>query len=157
MATRPSKAVLTLDANILVYAELEPETTKGTLARRLIGSLGPSDVMAAQALLEYVAAVRRLRPQSLAGAIVKVEAMTAVCNVAHTSSAVVISSLGLVNRHRFQVWDAVIWSASRSAGATHLLTEDLQDGFTADGMTAVNPFAMNAAALEDLVGPDWRP
>ena len=61
-------------------------------------------------------------------------------------------ALKIVAAHQFQVWDAVIWAASQGAGAAVLLTEDLQEGFTRNGMAAVNPFTRSAAELALLVG-----
>ncbi len=152
MATRPLKAALTLDSNILVYAELEPETAKGGIARRLVERMGPQDILAVQALLEFAAVIRRVRPANLSNVSRKIELLTEVCVVAPTTKDVTVSALSLSERHRFQIWDAVIWVAARSAGATHFLSEDLQDGFTLDGMTAVNPFSRDAAALDALLG-----
>ena len=147
MAARAS-----IDSNILVYAELEPETKKGRLAQHVIGRAAPTGVLAAQALLEFVAVVRRRRPESLLSAIAKTEAWSTVFETAPTTSHVVRTALQLAAGHQFQVWDAVIWSASQDAGATLLLTEDLQDGLRLNGMTAVNPFARTAAELAALIG-----
>jgi predicted nucleic acid-binding protein len=48
----------------------------------------------------------------------------------------------LVTAHRFDIWDAVIVSASAEAGCRVLLSEDMQDGFVWRGMTIINPFAI---------------
>jgi predicted nucleic acid-binding protein len=142
----------TLDSNILIYAELEPETPKGIRAQRVIEGSAPRGVIAAQALLEFVAVVRRRRIASLPSAVSKVEAWSAVFEVAATTNLVAAKALTLVREHQFQVWDAVIWSASREAGATLFLSEDLQDGLLLDGMRVVNPFVMNDADLASLFG-----
>jgi predicted nucleic acid-binding protein len=57
----------------------------------------------------------------------------------------------LVNAHQLRVWDAVIWSVARAAGATVFLSEDLQDGMTLDGMLVVKPFLLSEAELESLL------
>jgi predicted nucleic acid-binding protein len=51
------------------------------------------------------------------------------------------AALNLASEHRLQIWDAVILSAASSAGCRLLLSEDLQDGFTWNGLTVVNPFS----------------
>ncbi|HZC22176.1 MAG TPA: VapC toxin family PIN domain ribonuclease, partial [Candidatus Binatia bacterium] len=38
-------------------------------------------------------------------------------------------------------WDAIILSAAAEAGCRLLLSEDLQAGFTWNGVTVANPFA----------------
>lgn len=146
MTSRP-----TLDSNILVYAELEPETPKGAMAQRVIEMTAARGVIAAQAMLEFVAVVRRRRIESLPSAIAKVDALSVVFEVAPTTNLVAAAALTLVRDHRFQVWDAVIWSAARAAGATLFVSEDLQDGLVLDGMRVVNPFAMTAADFAKLL------
>ncbi len=49
--------------------------------------------------------------------------------------------MDLSAEHRLSFWDALIFSVAAEAGCRLLLTEDLQDGFTWRGVTAVNPFA----------------
>jgi predicted nucleic acid-binding protein len=147
MAARAS-----LDSNILVYAALEPGSAKGKAAAELVALATPTGIVATQALLEFVAVVRRRAPDLTAQAIAQAEAWASVFETAPTTAPVMGAALQLVGSHRFQVWDAVIWAASRDAGATLLLTEDLQDGFNLNGMTAVNPFARTAAELAGLIG-----
>jgi predicted nucleic acid-binding protein len=90
-------------------------------------------------------------PISLPGAIAKAEAWSAVFETAPTNSLVMTDALRLVNAHQFQVWDAVIWSAARTAGATVFFSEDLQDGMGLDGMRAVNPFSRSEGELMKLL------
>ena len=142
----------TLDSNILVYAELEPETDKGRRAQLTVAQAAAHGVLAVQALLEFLAVVRRRRPQSLPSAMDKVEAWSKVFETAPTTAGVARAAAKLVRAHDLQVWDAVIWSAARAAGATLFLTEDLQDGLVLDGMRVANPFAVSAGDLETLLG-----
>ena len=58
-----------------------------------------------------------------------------------TSSEVILMALELTITHQFGWWDAVIMSAAGDSGCRLLLSEDLQDGFTWNGVTVVNPFA----------------
>ena len=57
-----------------------------------------------------------------------------------TSPAVLIAASDLAARHRLSIWDAVVFAASAAAGCRLLLSEDLQDGFTWNGVTVANPF-----------------
>ena len=140
-----------LDSNILVYAALEPGSDKGVRAAEAIQRASARGILAAQALLEFVAVVRRRAPGLTAQAIAQANAWAAVFEVAPTSNLVAASALAMVRDHQFQVWDAVIWSASREAGATLFLSEDLQDGLALDGMRVVNPFASRDADLAALL------
>ena len=62
--------------------------------------------------------------------------------LAPTTYTVARAGLALSRAHGFQIWDAVIWCAARSAGAALFLSEDLQDGFELDGMAVINPFKL---------------
>ena len=140
-----------LDSNILVYAELEPETVKGRLALTIIEASAPRGVLAAQVLLEYLAVIRRRRRDRLADALLKVEAWAVVFEIAPTTSHIVERASRLVADHDFQVWDAVIWCAAQAAGARVLLSEDLHDGLRLGSMTARNPFVIASAELMELI------
>jgi predicted nucleic acid-binding protein len=51
-----------------------------------------------------------------------------------------------------RIWDAVILAAAASAGCRLLLSEDMQEGFTWNGVTVTNPFsAKKHRLLEELL------
>ncbi len=58
-----------------------------------------------------------------------------------SSKSTLEAALDIVVDHRLQLWDALILAAAGEAGCALLLSEDMQDGFTALGVTVVNPFA----------------
>jgi predicted nucleic acid-binding protein len=140
-----------LDSNILIYAALEPASEKGARAADLIARVAPGGILAAQAMLEFVAVIRRRAPDLTHAAIAQADAWASVFETAPTTLPVMRAALGMVAAHQFQVWDAVIWAASQQAGAALLFSEDMQDGFTFSGMTVVNPFALSAAELAKLI------
>ncbi len=140
-----------LDSNILIYAALEPGSEKGQRAADVIRMAAPHGVLAVQALLEFIAVVRRRAPELTARAVDQAAAWATVFEIAPTDAAVLAGASRLVTAHRFQVWDAVIWSAARAAGATVLVTEDLQDGLTLEAMTVINPFQRSSAEIEALL------
>lgn len=139
-----------IDTNILVYAALEPVSVKGIRAAETITRASDGGIIAAQALLEFVAVIRRREPSLTEKAIGQVKAWGELFEIAPTITATTSRALFLVQRHHFQVWDAVIWSASLEAGADVFLSEDLQDGVVIDGLRARNPFAMTDDAFDDL-------
>lgn len=148
--TLPS--VATLDSNILLYARLEPDSSKGEAATRLIARCAARGVLAAQALGEFLAVVRRRRPEQLADALKEVTLYRQVFRVAPTDPTVILAAGDLVLRHGLQFWDAVIWKAASSLGAELFLSEDLQDGLRLDGVRVLNPFEPgNGAELEGLL------
>ena len=62
-------------------------------------------------------------------------------SVVETSVTVMLAATDLATDHRLSIWDAVIFSAAAEVGCRLLLSEDLHDGFTWNGVTVSNPFA----------------
>lgn len=142
---------VSLDSNILVYAVLEPGSDKGRRAIEVVDRASPRGILATQALLEFVAVVRRRVPALTSKATTQAQAWAAVFETATTTTKVAEAAYRLVAAHQFQVWDAVIWSAARMAGATILLSEDLQDGLVLDGLRAIDPFRISRQTLDTLL------
>ena len=143
---------MSLDSNVLVYAALEQNSNKGVRARELINSAIPMGVLAMQALLEFVAVIRRRAPALTPKAIAQAEAWAEVFEVAPTTPEVAKAAYVLVERHKFQVWDAVIWSAARMAGARVFFSEDLHNGMLLDGVRVLDPFAASEMELRAALG-----
>jgi predicted nucleic acid-binding protein len=64
-----------------------------------------------------------------------------------TSPSVLLAATDLAADHNLGIWDAIILSAAAEAGCRLLLSEDLQDGFTWNGVTVTNPFAVKKHEL----------
>ncbi len=144
------------DSNVLLYALLEPTTAKGETALDLIErSALANAIIPAQVLGEMLSVVRRRRPEFFDLAMSTVADFTTSFQIAPTDSDVVLRASNLASRYRLQVWDAVICAASLGAGATHLLSEDMQDGFNIAGLTIVNPFADANRHVLDRLLPPW--
>lgn len=142
-----------LDSNILIYAELEPDSEKGKRAAELILQAARDGVIPAQVLGEYLRFVQRRVPAAFAGVIRQASLYRAVFLIPPTTDAVIEVASDLAQAHRVQLWDGVVCVASIEAGAKVLLTEDMQDGRTIDGLRLINPFAAgNAEAIAGLMG-----
>jgi predicted nucleic acid-binding protein len=50
-------------------------------------------------------------------------------------------------------WDAMLWASAQRAGVSRMLTEYLQDGFTLQDVTFINPFKRENNALIDKLLP----
>jgi predicted nucleic acid-binding protein len=61
--------------------------------------------------------------------------------VAETSAKVIIAATDLASQHQLGIWDAVVLATASDAGCRLLLSEDMQNGFTWNGVTVANPFA----------------
>lgn len=142
-----------LDSNILIYAELEPESEKGTRSGDLILRAARDGVIAAQVLGEYLRFVQRRAPARFEEAIRQTLIYQAAFLTPPTTDAGVNRASEMARAHRMQLWDCVVCAASIEAGAKVLMTEDMQDGRTIDGLRLVNPFAAaNAEAIKAVLG-----
>jgi predicted nucleic acid-binding protein len=142
-----------LDSNILIYAELEPETEKGRRAADLILRAARDGVIPAQVLGEYLRFVQRRSPAAFADAIRQASLYQAAFLTPPTTDAIINQAADLARAHRLQLWDAVVCAASVAAGAKVLMTEDMQDGRMVEGLRLINPFAAgNAEEIAALWG-----
>ena len=134
-----------LDSNILVYLtgviQAESDRAKAEQARTLVESLGPAILIApVQALGETFAVLRRTGvPATKARE--KIADMIDTFAAPASTPQTALAAADLVVDHKLQYWDAMIVSAAADAGCTLLLSEDMQHGFVARGLTVVNPFA----------------
>jgi predicted nucleic acid-binding protein len=145
------------DTNVLVYAELEPASNKGERAGSLIKRAAAVDaIIAAQVIGEFLAVTRRKRPELFPNACELAPLLLSHFRIAETNTQVMGRAVELVQRHRLQVWDAVVCAASLRAGATHLLSDDMQDGAMLDGLRVINPFDPANANVVDRLLPAFR-
>jgi len=142
-----------LDSNLLIYAELEPESEKGTRSAALILRAARDGVIPAQVLGEYLRFVQRRAPAAFEDAMRQATLYQAAFLTPPTTDAVINKASALARAHRMQLWDCVVCAASLDAGAKVLMTEDMQDGRIIDGLRVINPFAAaNAEAIETVLG-----
>jgi predicted nucleic acid-binding protein len=142
-----------IDTNVIVYAEIEPDSDKGRFARQLVNACVRHDgIIAAQVLGELLAVVRRKKPELMPHARAVVEDLAEALKISPTTGEVMCAAAALLRDHELQVWDAVICIASAEAGGTHLLSEDMQDGAVIDGLKIINPFVpSNRAEIDRLL------
>lgn len=141
-----------LDSNILIYAELEPDSEKGKRAADVILGAARDGVISAQVLGEFLRFVQRRVPTSFEGAVRQALLYQTVFLTPPTTDAVINTACDLARAHRLPLWDCVVCVASAQAGAKVLLTEDMQDGRNVDGLRLINPFAAaNTKAIDDLL------
>ena len=141
-----------LDSNILIYAEIEPDTEKGMRAADLILRVARDGVLPAQVLGEFLRFVQRRFPDSFDEATRQARLYRSVFITPPTTDAIIDTASALARAHGLQLWDCVICAASADARAKVLLTEDMQDGRILDGLRLINPFAeANAMTIDDLL------
>jgi predicted nucleic acid-binding protein len=141
-----------IDSNILIYAEIEPHSEKGTRSADLILRAARDGVIPAQVLGEFLRFVQRRAPAAFDDAIRQALLYQAVFLTPPTTDAIINTAADTARAHHLQLWDGVVCAASAQAGAKLLLTEDLQDGRIINGLRLMNPFAAaNAKAIDELL------
>ena len=132
---------LALDSNVLAYAEGVNGATRKKIALGIIARLPEqSTFLPVQVLGELFHVLVRKAGRSPARARAAILSWQDAFPLIETSSSVMLAATDLAADHRLSIWDAVILSASAAAGCRLLLSEDMQSGFTWNGVTVANPF-----------------
>jgi predicted nucleic acid-binding protein len=150
---------LTLDTNILAYAEGVNGSSMKEVALDLVQKL-PQDTtfLPVQVLGELFNLLVRKAGRTRARARAAILSWRDAFPLVETSPAVMLSATDLATHDQFAIWDAVILSAAAAVGCRLLLSEDLQSGFTWNGVTVTNPFSqpkheLLSALLDDVAEP----
>ncbi|MCL2489723.1 MAG: PIN domain-containing protein [Propionibacteriaceae bacterium] len=128
-----------LDTSVIVYAFDTSAPDKQAIARRILERDGL--VTSAQVLGELYVTLTRKIPNGLptGGAQQVIEKLRTRPNV-DISTDLVAAAIQTSIRFQLSYWDALIIEAAVAGGCTTLLTEDLNDGETINGVRIVNPF-----------------
>ncbi len=143
-----------LDTNVLVYAEGVNGAPRRKTALDIIGRLpAETTFVPVQVLGELFHVLVRKAQWQPKAALKGILSWQDTFILIETSSSVLFMAAELSANHNLHIWDAVVLSASAAAGCRLLLSEDLQAGFTWNGVTVVNPFAeQKNALLTELLG-----
>lgn len=130
-----------LDTNVLLYADDLDAGERRDVARALLGDAirTRSAVVSTQVLQEYFVSATRKLGVDVVVARRKVE-LLATLEVVRIETAMIVEAIDLTRLHAISFWDALIVRSAVAAGCRRLVTEDLQDGWTVDGVTVSNPF-----------------
>ncbi len=140
---------LTLDANVLYYAQDADSGRKAEIANRLIRRAALSDCcLTVQAVGEtYFALTRKGRmPSDAAGNYVN--RLTDAFPMIGNEGADLRNATEAVTRHQLSFWDAMLWATADRAGCEIVVSEDFQHGRTLGRVTFLDPF--QAPFPEDL-------
>ncbi|MFZ0309403.1 MAG: PIN domain-containing protein [Candidatus Sulfotelmatobacter sp.] len=146
---------LALDTNVLAYAEGVNGAARKNTALEIIAKLpANATFLPVQAIGELFHVLVRKAGRSPERARAAILSWQDAFPLIETSPAILIAGTDLAARHNLSLWDAVIFAAAAAAGCRLLLSEDLQPGFTWNGVTVANPFsAAKHPLLEELIEP----
>jgi len=132
-----------LDTNILVYAFDNSAGTKHSKALSIMQHLWDSNlgVISTQVLQEFFVSVtmKFSPPLDIVIAENTVKDLLTWKPVV-INGALILKAIALHSRHKYSFWDSLIITAAAAGGAKTILSEDLADGQTIQGITIKNPF-----------------
>jgi predicted nucleic acid-binding protein len=136
-------AVTFVDTNVLVYAHDRADPVKQATATAVLEELWASreGCLSTQVLQEfYVVATRKFDPPMSRNAAREIVSLYGVWPLVSVDLPLILLASDLEQRHRLSFWDALIVEAAQRAGATRVVTEDLQHGRRLAGLRIENPF-----------------
>jgi predicted nucleic acid-binding protein len=130
-----------VDSNVLVYWVDGSDPVKQQQASLWIEALwkSRSGRISFQVLQEFFFASTKRKPDIVDKIRAEVRNLLA-WNPAPVNAALLERAWKIQDRYRFAFWDSLIIAAAKASSSRWLLTEDLQDGQTLDGLTVINPF-----------------
>ena len=132
-----------VNTNVLLYAHDASEKEKQPIARALLEELWAdrSGVLSTQVLQEfYVVATRKFQPPMRRSEARELIALYATWTVVQVDVELILDATILEEQAQLSFWDGLIVEAARRAGATRLVSEDLQDGRRIAGLVIEDPF-----------------
>ena len=132
-----------VDTNILIYAHDADAKSKNDLAKQALSELWTrrTGVLSMQVLQEfYINVTRKISsplPKNQARKVVSSYALWCV----ETTPAEISAAFQIEDEARIGFWDALIVASAVKAGASRILSEDLNPGQIVAGVTIENPFA----------------
>ncbi|HKV62295.1 MAG TPA: PIN domain-containing protein [Candidatus Acidoferrum sp.] len=137
-----------VDTNVFIYAVDLADPKKQKSAQSWLAELWTSrnGRVSFQVLQEFYAKV------SQKGAVARDEARAEVrgllaWNPIPVNAEILDRGWRIQDRYQLSFWDSLIVAAARSASCRYLLTEDLQDGQSLEGLLVVSPFTHDPASL----------
>ena len=133
---------ISLDANILFYTVDADAGEMQVQAREIVQRAARKHdcFLTLQTLCEFFASTTRKGKLSVAEASAQVEDWQTLFPVAASTPGSLRLAMRAVEQHRLSFWDALQWAVAKQAGATLLLSEDLQHERELEGVRFRNPF-----------------
>jgi predicted nucleic acid-binding protein len=132
-----------LDTNILIYAYDVSAGDKHKTAKTIMMDLWDSGrgIISIQVLQEFFVNITKKVSKPLEIKLAKdIIRDLLKWEVVAIDGESLLEAIELHVRHQYSLWDSMILKAAQRGGAIILLSEDLKDGQTIDGVTIKNPF-----------------
>ncbi|WP_353252354.1 PIN domain-containing protein [Salinisphaera sp. PC39] len=148
-----------VDTNILVYRFDPRDPVKQRIASDLLrhAVIDGDLVLPHQAILEFVAAVKRPRPDldgapllSAAQAVVEAEELMFQFPVVYPGAEVLLTALRGMATYQLSWFDAHLWAYAEVHGLPEILSEDFEHGRHYGRVRTVDPFLAAADSMHEL-------
>ncbi len=147
--------MIALDTNFLVYAaSAEDKSGRHRRALQILDSLAKTGaILPLPVVGELFNACRKKKFAELDTVAARMDIWKIAFDCATPLVDDYLKAAQLCQQHQSQYFDTLIVVVASRAGATILLSEDLQDGFQIQGLRVINPFAAaNETLLADYFG-----
>jgi predicted nucleic acid-binding protein len=135
---------LTLDSNILFYTIDADAGELQEKAREIVRQAARADCfLSLQTLSEFFASTTRKGKLTAAEASAHVEDLQTLFPIVAATPGSLRLAMRAVQQHSLSFWDAMQWAVAKQAGATLLLSEDLQHDRELEGVRFRNPFLVD--------------
>ena len=138
-----------VDTNIIIYAYTVSAEEKHKIAMKIMEDLWISGlgVLSTQVLQEFFAVATRNIPKPL-----DIKSAKEIVedflkwDVVINDGESILEAIEMHEKHKYSFWDSMIIAAAIKGGCSTLLSEDLIDGQTIDGIEIKNPFKVRKLA-----------
>ncbi len=138
-----AESITFVDTNVLVYAYDAADPAKQRRAQAVLEGLWRSrtGTLSTQVLQEfYSVATSKLKPAVELGEAREIISLYSAWPIVLIEPSLIINASRVSEQHQLSFWDALLVEAARAAGATQLLTEDMNHGQSIQGVRIENPF-----------------
>lgn len=128
-----------VDSNVIIYSyERDPKSSQ---AQELVQSLADRNVLVVspQVVAETYTNLSRVMGSQVARPLI--DELIGAVNLWPLDARTVELAFAIHDHYGYSYWDCQILAAAKLSGAAYLLTEDLQDGQTVEGVTIIDPFS----------------
>jgi predicted nucleic acid-binding protein len=131
-----------VDTNVLVYAHDADARSKHDIAKNVLRELWLQrrGILSPQVLQEFYVTVTRKIPIPLPKESARLVVSAYAIWCAEMTHAEISTAFQIEDQHRIGFWDALIVASALKAGATRILSEDLNPGQRITGIRIENPF-----------------
>jgi predicted nucleic acid-binding protein len=140
------------DTNILIYSIDNRDQSKHLVAKRVIEACyAANSLVMLQTLNEFYRAVTRKHLLDPLDAASIVEATRTAMQVIPPTDADLLIAMQMHQQDNIQFFDAFLIATARRVGCRTLLSEDLQNGRTLNGLKLINPFLLSPEELDKIL------